>query len=155
MDRSPADQELNRIERELDVNEPPGGKPPVKRGGGQDGGGQSEKSGNRSLDAVLVTALLMVAVAASLVFAGQLSKDQCMQLTAGSVGGSCWPVAGLWRRKAEALRPPELSASSPRRYPSERVAPDAVEPAVTTTAEPVKVVFNSVVLGIALVGRVR
>ena len=150
MDRSPAEQKLNRIERELDVNEPPGGKPPVKRGSGQSG-----KSGNRSLDAVLVTALLLVAVAASLVFAGQLSKDQCMQLTAGSVGGSCWPVAGLWRRKAEALRPPELSASSPRRYPSERVAPDAVEPAVTTTAEPVKVVFDSIVLGIALVGRVR
>ena len=36
---------------------------------------------------MLVTALLMVAVTASLVFAGQLSKDQCMQLTAGSVGG--------------------------------------------------------------------
>ena len=95
MDRSPAEQELNRIERELDVNEPPGGKPPVKRGGGQDGGGQSEKSGNRSLDAVLVTALLMVAVAASLVFAGQLSKDQCMmQLTAGSFGGAVGLLLG-------------------------------------------------------------
>ena len=69
--------------------------------------------------------------------------------------GSCWPVAGLWRRKAEALSPPELSASSPRRYRSKRVAPDAVEPAVMTTAEPVEVVFDSVVLGIALVGRVR
>ena len=34
MDRSPAEQELNRIERELDANETPGGKPPVKRGGG-------------------------------------------------------------------------------------------------------------------------
>ena len=78
MDRSPAEQELNRIERELDVNEPPGGKPPVKRGVGKGGGGQSGKSGNRSLDAVLVTALLLVAVAASLVFAGQLSKDQRM-----------------------------------------------------------------------------
>ena len=60
MDRSPAEQELNRIERELDVNEPPGGKPPVKRGGGQDGGGQIGKSGNRSLDAVLVTALSLI-----------------------------------------------------------------------------------------------
>ena len=89
MDRSPAEQELNRIERELDVNEPPGGKPPVKRGGGQSG-----KSGNRSLDAVLVTALLQVAVAASLVFAGQLSKDQRMQLTAGSVGGAVGLLLG-------------------------------------------------------------
>ena len=89
MDRSPAEQELNRIERELDVNEPPGGKSPVKRGGSQSG-----KSGNRSLDAVLVTALLMVAVAASLVFAGQLSKDQRMQLTAGSVGGAVGLLLG-------------------------------------------------------------
>ena len=89
MDRSPAEQELNRIERELDVNEPPGGKPPVKRGGGQSG-----KSSNRSLDAVLVTALLLVAVAASLVFAGQLSKDQRMQLTAGSVGGAVGLLLG-------------------------------------------------------------
>ena len=89
MDRSPAEQELNRIERELDATNPPRGKPPVKHGGG--GGG---KSGNRSLDAVLVTALLLVAVAASLVFAGQLSKDQRMQLTAGSVGGAVGLLLG-------------------------------------------------------------
>ena len=31
----PAQQELNRIERELDANDPPGRKPPLKRGGGQ------------------------------------------------------------------------------------------------------------------------
>ena len=70
MDRSPAEQELNRIERELDANDPTGGKPPVRRGGGKDGGGQSGKSGNRSLDAVLVTALLLfvVAVARQAVF---------------------------------------------------------------------------------------
>ena len=73
MDRSPSEQELNRIERELDVNEPPGGKPPVKRGGGQSG-----KSGNRSLDAVLVTALLLFVVAAALEFAGRLSPTQWM-----------------------------------------------------------------------------
>ena len=89
MYRSPAEQELNRIERELDVNEPPGGKQP-----GNLGGGQSGKSDNRSLDAVLVTALLLVAVAASLVFAGQLSKDQRMQLTAGSVGGAVGLLLG-------------------------------------------------------------
>ena len=97
MDRSPAEQELNRIERELDVNEPPGGKPPVKRGGGQDGGGQSGKSGNRSLDAVLVTALLMVAVAASLVFAGQLEQGS-MHATDGwfrwgELLACCWAMA--------------------------------------------------------------
>ncbi|QNJ01085.1 hypothetical protein SynA1562_02262 [Synechococcus sp. A15-62] len=43
---------------------------------------------------MLVTALLLVAVAASLVFAGQLSKDQRMQLTAGSVGGAVGLLLG-------------------------------------------------------------
>ena len=89
MDRSPAEQELNRIERELDATNPPRGKPPVKRGGG--GGG---KSGNRSLDAVLVTALLLFVVAAALVFAGRLRPTQRMQLTAGSVGGAVGLLLG-------------------------------------------------------------
>ena len=89
MDRSPAEQELNRIERELDATNTPGGKPPVKRGNGQSG-----KSGNRSLDAVLITALLLVAIAASQVFADQLSKTQRMQLTAGSVGGAVGLLLG-------------------------------------------------------------
>ena len=89
MDRSPAEQELNRIELELDATNPPGGKPPVKRGGGQSG-----KSGNRSLDAVLVTALLLFVVAAALAFAGRLSPTQRMQLTAGSVGGAVGLLLG-------------------------------------------------------------
>ena len=94
MDRSPAEQELNRIERELDANEPPEGKPPAKRGGGQRGEEQRGKSGNRSLDAVLVTALLLFVVAAALVFAGLLSSTQRMQLTAGSVGGAVGLLLG-------------------------------------------------------------
>ena len=99
MDRSPAEQELNRIERELDANEPPGGKPPAKRGGGQGGEEQREKSDRgksdtRSLDAVLVTALLLFVVAAALVFAGRLSSTQRMQLTAGSIGGAVGLLLG-------------------------------------------------------------
>ena len=89
MDRSPAEQELNRIERELDANDPSGGKPPVKRGGGQNG-----TSGNRSLDAVLVTALLLFVSSAVLVFADRLSSIQRMQLTAGSVGGAVGLLRG-------------------------------------------------------------
>ena len=89
MDRSPAEQELNRIERELDATNPPGEKPPVKRGNGQSG-----KSGNRSLDAVLVTALLLFVVAAALAFAGRLSPTQRMQLTSGSVGGAVGLLLG-------------------------------------------------------------
>ena len=49
---------------------------------------------------------------------------------------------------AAALLPPGVTGASV-------VAPDAVEPAVTTAAEPVEVVFDSIVLGIVLVGRVR
>ena len=94
MDRSPAEQELNRIARELDANDPPGGKPAVKRAGDQGGGEQTGKSGNRSLDAVLVTALLLFVVAAALVFAGRLSSTQRMQLTAGSVGGAVGLLLG-------------------------------------------------------------
>ena len=94
MYRSPAEQELNRTERELDANETPGGKPPVKRDGGQGGGGQSGKSGNRSLDNVLVTALMLFVVAAALVFAGRLGPTQRMQLTVGSVGGAVGLLLG-------------------------------------------------------------
>ena len=94
MDRSPAEQELNRIERELDANDSTGGKPPVKRGGGQGGGRQAGQSENRSLDAVLVTALLLFVVATALVFAGQLSKTQRMHLSAGSVGAAIGLLLG-------------------------------------------------------------
>ena len=66
----------------------------MKRGGGQGGGRQTGKSGNRSLDAVLVTALLLFVVAAALVFAGQLSKTQRMHLTAGSFGGAIGLLLG-------------------------------------------------------------
>ena len=89
MDRSPAEQELNRIERELDANDPPGRKPPVKGGCGQNG-----TSGNRSLDAVLVTALLLFVVSAVPVFADRLSSTQCMQLTAGPIGGAVGLLLG-------------------------------------------------------------
>ena len=94
MDRSPAEQELNHIGRELDANETPGGNPPVKQGGGQGDGGQNGKTGNRSLDTVLVTALMLFVVAAALVFAGLLSPTQRMQLTAGSVRGAVGLLLG-------------------------------------------------------------
>ena len=49
---------------------------------------------NKSLDAVLVTAVLLFVVAAALVFAGRLKDDQRMQLTAGSVGAAIGLLAG-------------------------------------------------------------
>ena len=81
MDPTSPEKEINRIERELDATNPPGGHPPAK-------------PGNKSLDAVLVTALLLFVVSAALVFAGRLSKDQRMQLTAGSVGAAVGLLTG-------------------------------------------------------------
>ena len=56
MDKTSAEKELNRIERELDAKEQPPGKPPSKQGGWV--GGNDEKPKNQSLDAVVVGALL-------------------------------------------------------------------------------------------------
>ena len=58
--------------------------------------------------------------------------------------------AGALQRNeaAAALLPPGVTGASV-------IAPDAVEPAVTTAAEPVEVVFEGVVLRVVLEGRVR
>ena len=98
MEPSSPEQEINRIERELDAIKPPGGLPPFKPGGGGRGrggsGGQAGKPSNKSLDAVLVTALLLFVVSAALVFAGRLTNNQRMQLTAGSVGAAVGLLIG-------------------------------------------------------------
>ena len=94
MEPSSAEKEINRIERDLDAPNPPSGKPPVKRGAGDAGKPQKPETANRSLDAVLVTAVLLFVVSAATVFAGQLSQDQRKQLTAGSIGGAVGLLAG-------------------------------------------------------------
>ena len=94
MEPSSAEKEINRIERELDAANPPSG-PPWKAGVGDEGKpGPGRGNGNRSLDAVLVTAVLLLVVAAALVFAGQMSQDQRKQLTAGSIGGAVGLLMG-------------------------------------------------------------
>ena len=55
MDKTSAEKELNRIERELDAKEQPPGKPSSKQGGWI--GGNDEKPKNQSLDAIVVGAL--------------------------------------------------------------------------------------------------
>ena len=72
----------------------PEGNHLLKRDCDETVGGQTVTSGDRSLDAVLVTALLLVGVASTLVFADQLSKTQRMQLTDGSVGGAVGLLLG-------------------------------------------------------------
>ena len=89
MNPTEPEKEINRIERELDAINPPAGKPPIKRGGQAV---RPEK--NKSLDAVLVTAFLLFAISAALAFAGRLSPNQRMQLTAGSIGGAVGLLIG-------------------------------------------------------------
>ena len=89
MNPTEPEKEINRIERELDAINLPVGKTLIKRGG------QAGKpKNNKSLDAVLVTALLLFAVSAVLVFAGRLSTNQRMQLSAGSIGGALGLLVG-------------------------------------------------------------
>ena len=58
------------------------------------GSSRAEQPGNKSLDVVLVTAVLLVVVAVALIFAGQLKPDQRMQLTAGSISGAIGLLTG-------------------------------------------------------------
>ena len=60
---SEVENELNRIERELDAKEKPPGKPPVKQGGWV--GSNDGKPKNQSLDAVVVEALLLLGIGAT------------------------------------------------------------------------------------------
>ena len=53
--------------------------------------GSQEK---KSLDAVVTSALLLFVVSAALAFAGRLSPQQRMQLTAGSAGGAVGLLIG-------------------------------------------------------------
>ena len=91
MKPSDAEQQLNRIERELDATNPPGGKPPVKSGGGK---AAPQPHQDKSFDAVLVASVLLFVIAAALVFADRLSTTERQQLTAGSVGGAIGLLVG-------------------------------------------------------------
>ena len=94
MDPTEPEKEINRIEQELDAMNPPAGTPPIRRGGPTEGDPTGKPAKSKSLDAVLVTALLLFAIAAALVIAGQLRPNQRMQLTAGSIGGAVGLLVG-------------------------------------------------------------
>ena len=86
-----AEKELERIERELDSS-PPSGKPPVKRGGKS--GSPDEPSKNKHLDAVVVGAVLLAAIAFITLLGESLSPKQKTQLTAASMGGAAGLLVG-------------------------------------------------------------
>ena len=85
---SQAEKEIERIERELDAKSP-AGKPPVKAGGKSCS--PDRPSRNNHLDAVIVGAVLLAAIAFITMLGESLSQKQKTQLTAASMGG----VAGL------------------------------------------------------------
>ena len=88
---SEAEKELERIERELDSN-PPAGKPPVKEGGKS--GSPDGPSRNNHLDAVIVGAVLLSAIALITMLGESLSQKQKTQLTAASMGGAAGLLVG-------------------------------------------------------------
>ena len=89
---SDAEKELNRIERELDAKEQPPGKPPAKQGGWV--GGNDEKPKNQSLDAVVVGALLLMGIGATVLVGENLDPKQKTQLSSGAIGAAAGLLLG-------------------------------------------------------------
>ena len=89
---SEAEKELNRIERELDANQQPPGKPPAKQGGWV--GGNDEKPRNQSFDAVVVGALLLLGIGATFVVGENLNRTQKTQLSSGAIGAAVGLLVG-------------------------------------------------------------
>ena len=92
MDKTSAEKELNRIERELDAKEQPPGKPPAKQGGWV--GGNDEKPKNQSLDAVVVGALLLLGIGATFLVGENLNPKQKTQLSSGAIGAAAGLLLG-------------------------------------------------------------
>ena len=92
MDQTSAENELNRIERELDAKGQPPGKPPSKQGGWV--GSNDEKPKNQSLDAVVVGALLLMGIGATFLVGENLDKTQKTQLSSGAIGAAIGLLAG-------------------------------------------------------------
>ena len=71
---SDAEKELSRIERELDANQQPPGKPLAKQGGWV--GSNDGKPKNQSLDSVVVGALLLLGIGATSLIGENLTQDR-------------------------------------------------------------------------------
>ncbi len=85
MKPSDAEKEIDRIEREIEVNSQPPGGPPIKRGGSGGDGGDSNRK-NQSLDAVLVGAVLLLGIGATFALGETLSSKKKTQLSSGAIG---------------------------------------------------------------------
>ena len=92
MDQTPAEKELNRIERELDAKEQPPGKPPAKQGGWV--GSNDGKPKNHALDAVVVVVLLLLCIGATFLVGENLNPRKKTQLSSGAIGAAIGLLAG-------------------------------------------------------------
>ena len=78
---SSAEQQINRIERELDAKAPPAAKPAKRKQDAPAKGGESSKF----LHVILVSAVLLIGVSTAFFAADRMSRDQRIQWTAGSI----------------------------------------------------------------------
>ena len=83
MDQTPPEKEINRIERKLQTDAAASTSKALAK---TDKAQKPAKS--RSLDAVMVAVVLLLAVSAALVVAGRLNEKQRIQLTAGTAGAA-------------------------------------------------------------------
>ena len=91
MDKSKAQEEINRIERELDTKNKPPSQPPIKR---QRSDRNSERGGNQSMDAVLIGVVMLIGIAATVAIGERLSSTQKTQLGSGAVGAAAGLAIG-------------------------------------------------------------
>jgi hypothetical protein len=91
MNGSDAEQEINRIEQELDAKSPPPGKPPVSQANSE---GKISSQKNQSLDAVLIGVVLLLGIGATFALGESLTRTQKTQLSAGAIGAAAGLAVG-------------------------------------------------------------
>ena len=93
MDTSKAQEEIDRIERELDAKNPPPGKPPARQGR-SGGGDESGSEKHQSMDAVLIGVVLLLGIGATFALGDRLTTTQRNQLSAGAIGAAAGLAVG-------------------------------------------------------------
>ena len=93
MDTRKAQEEIDRIERELDAKKPLPGKPPERQRGSGEGKGD-DKDKNQSMDAVLIGVVLLLGIGATFALGERLTNTQKTQLSAGAVGAAAGLAVG-------------------------------------------------------------
>jgi len=95
MDTRKAQEEIERIEREIDAKIASPGKPPVR----QRDKGENEIEGdgtdkNQSMDAVLIGVVLLLGIGATFALGERLTTTQRNQLSAGTIGAAAGLAIG-------------------------------------------------------------